>query len=202
MTDTEKHKRYRNRANRNWRALRKEYEKFGYYDDSGGKRYLAGIYYVLAREMDKAASYFDWYADAFADDAGEPVFLLCWALSTHHSASEEEARRRFHNAMLSNLYLMPSLLGEPIEPLDIWHSTNRERTEYLSEVDEWLRDFPSADLSWLRSEYEMAGAEALRGEYVRTYHKLKHEEQREARREILQKWYAYAEDNLGKTGLD
>ncbi len=200
MTSTDRQKRYRDRANRNWRALRKEQEQFGAISDGGGKRYLAGIYYVLAGEAEKSSAYFAWYESEFPDDVGEPVFLLCWALSVHKTGAVEEARLRFHLAMLSNLYLIPFLLGEPVEEIDMWHSSNRDRAEYLYEVEEWLGDIPQGIVPWLKAEFKMKGAAQLRWEYVKTYHALQSVKEVSERQKLLHSWYEYAEQRVGKNG--
>ena len=200
MTSTEKQKRYRDRANRNWRALRKEQQQFGAISDGGGKRYLAGIYYVLAGETEKSSNYFPWFESEFPDDVGEPVFLLCWAIAAHESGTVEDARYRFHLAMLSNLYLIPHLIGEPIEDIDMWHSSNRDCAEYLFEVEEWLNGIPPEVIPWLKAEYEMKGAAQLRWEYVKTYHALQSEKEVGERRRLLRSWYEYAEQRVGKNG--
>lgn len=200
MKSTDKQKLYRDRANRNWRALRKEQEQFGSISDGGGKRYLAGIYYVLAGESEKSREYFSWFESEFADDVGEPVFLLCWALSAHESGNAEEARHRFQLAMLSNLYLVPYLVGKPIEEFDMWHSSNQDRADYLFEVEEWLWDIPSDIFPWLEAEYETKESSQLRWEYVKTYNALKSAKELGERQRLLRSWYEYAEKWLGKSG--
>ena len=200
MQSTAKQKSYRDRANRNWRALRKEEEQFGAISDGGGKRYLAGIYYVLAGELKKAQEYFAWFENKFPDDVGEPVFLLCSAFASHDSGTAEEARYRFQLAMLSNLYLVPHLVGKPIEEFDIWHSSNWDQPSYIAEVENLLADFPPEAFSWLESEYEAKESSQLRWEYVKTYHALKSAEDLKERQRLLSKWYEYAENKMGKNG--
>ncbi len=193
-------KQYRNRANGNWRALRKEQEKFGTISDGGGKRSLAGIYFVLAGDAEKSSAYFPWIESVFPDDVGEPVFLLCWALAAHETGAVEEARQRFHLAMLSNLYLIPYLIGEPIEEIDMWHSSNRDCAEYLYEVEEWFSDIPAEVVPWLEAEYKLKGAAQLRWQYVKTYRALQSEKEIGKRSKLLQDWYEYAEQRVGKSG--
>lgn len=200
MTSTDKQKRYRDRANRNWRALRKEEEQYGAINDGGGKRYLAGIYYVLAGETEASAKYFSWFESKFPDDVGEPVFLLCWALAMHESGTVEQARHRFHLAMLSNLYLVPHLIGEPIGRVDMWHASNRDSADYLLQVEEWLSDLPPEVVPWLRAEYEMKGAAQLRSEYIKTYYELQFKKDFSERGRLLQGWEKYAQEWMGKAG--
>lgn len=196
MISNEKKKRYLDRANRNWRALRKEQEQFGYISDGGGKRYLAGIYYVLAGAEEKSRAYFSWFESEFPDDVGEPVFLLYWAILEHKSGTPEDARYRFHLAMLSNLYLIPQLIGKPIQEIDMWHSSNRDHPDYLLEVEDWLTDIPSEVIPWLEAEYGMEGASQLRWEYVETFHALQSARELSERQRLLQSWQHYAQERL------
>lgn len=200
MTAIEKQKRYRDRANRNWRALRKEQEQFGYISDGGGKRYLAGIYYVLAGEQEKSNAYFTWFESEFPEDVGDPMFLLCWAIAARQSGPEEQARRRFHLAMLSNLYLVPQLIGEPIAEINMWHSSSWHQSDYLFDVEEWLSDIPTELVPWLAAEYHTTDAAQLRGEYIKTFRALQSEKAVSQRKNILQTWYDYSESKLGKIG--
>lgn len=197
---TDKQKRYRDRANRNWRALRKEQEKFGAISDGSGKRYLAGIYYVLAGDPEKSQAYFEWFESELSDDVGEPVFLLCWALAAREYGDSKEARYRFQLAMLSNLYMVPYLLGRPVEEFDMWHPSNLDQTDYIFEVEDWLTDIPQEVIPWLEAEYETPAAVKLRHEYINTYRALKTTKELNERQRLLQKWYKYSEVHLGTSG--
>ncbi len=122
---SEEKKRFRDRANRNRLALLKEKEQHGYINDGSGKRYRAGVFFVLVGENRKALEFFSWFESEFPDDIGEPVFNLYWTLAEYRNGSEDQARYRLQHAMLSNLYMLPFLFGEPLGLLDIWHSSNQ-----------------------------------------------------------------------------
>lgn len=116
-------KRIRARANSAMRKLRKE-EASGYIGDGGGNRNRAGAYFLLAGDLGKAAEAFDWFDKAFADDTGEPIFFLYGALTAFQKDELTKARVRLAHAMLSNIFLLPSLWGERVDTAGVWLSSN------------------------------------------------------------------------------
>ncbi len=118
--DTEK--KLRSRISSYKSALVKEKRTFGHINDGAGKRYLLFSMYFVLGDLDRASEYFDWYTAEFEDDVGEPIQKLCWTPGLHR-LERDEARYRLADLMLSNLYMIPHLLGRPVEPLDIWHSS-------------------------------------------------------------------------------
>ena len=116
-------KKIRSRLRRYERDLRKEKERFGAYNDGAGRRYRIGPHYLLLGDNDGAVESFQWFDSEFPDDSGEPGHFLCWSLALHRAGNEIAAARKLRQTMLSNLYLLPHLLGSPVAELDIWHST-------------------------------------------------------------------------------
>jgi hypothetical protein len=57
--------------------------------------------------------------------------------------------------MLSNLYLLPHLLGATMAKLDIWHGSNREDPEYVADVPEsYLALWNDAERAWAAGTYD------------------------------------------------
>jgi tetratricopeptide (TPR) repeat protein len=112
-------KKIRARIRRYERKLRKEYEATGFYGDGYGKRYLLGPLYLLMGDLEGALKSFEWFAQTFPDDTGEPIQNLCWALALYRSGNLAEATLKLRQAMLSNPYLIPRLLGIAQDKLDI-----------------------------------------------------------------------------------
>lgn len=189
---SEEKKRFRDRANRNRLALLKEKEQHGYINDGSGKRYRAGVFFVLVGENRKALEFFSWFESEFPDDIGEPVFNLYWTLAEYRNGSEDQARYRLQHAMLSNLYMLPFLFGEPLGLLDIWHSSNRDQSDYLWEVEEYLNEPTEKERQWIKQEYNSAPFASLRNEYINTYRALKYERDFERRGALLRSWNQYA----------
>jgi hypothetical protein len=178
-------KKIRARITRYERELRKEREKFGYISDGYGKRYLLGPLYLLMRDVSGAVKSFDWFEQTFPDDVGEPVHFLCWTLALYRSGDMAQAAQRLRQTMLSNLYLIPHLLGREQDKLDIWHSTNYEQKEFLEYVppEIWaLWDSPA--LQWVETVYDSPEFRQIHAQYIEIREQLK-SEPRGARRSAL-----------------
>ena len=104
-------KKIRERIRRYERALRKEHQKFGFIDDGYGKRYLLGPLYLLLGDVQGAIKSFEWFDQTCVDDAGEPFQYLCWTLALYRAGKIEAGTQKLLQTMLSNLYLIPHLVG-------------------------------------------------------------------------------------------
>ncbi len=187
MTPEDK-KRYRDRANRGRRALLTEKEQHGYISDGAGKRYNVPIYYVLAGANDKALDFYSWYESEFPDDVGEPIFNLYWALAEFRADHIKEAEYKLKITMISNMYMLPFLFHEPIEQLDIWHSSTVEHLSYLYEAEAFLKEPTEAERLWIKQSYDSQQFLDLRNGYIAAYSALQHEHDFHKRGDILNKW--------------
>jgi hypothetical protein len=113
-------------------GFRMEKEEYGFYRDRAGKRYELGPGYMLLGDDNGALRSFQWFDREFSDDIGEPGQLLCWSLALYRAGDQAGATRKLRHTMLSNLYVLPHLLGEDIAELDIWHGSNWEDSDYLA----------------------------------------------------------------------
>ncbi len=116
------------------RGLRQERETHGFIHDGYGKRYLLGPLYLLMDDLEGAIDSFEWFEQNFPHDVGEPMHYLCWTLALYRSGDRERAAGKLRQTMLSNLYLVPHLLGRDQDELDIWHSSNLEEKSFLDYV--------------------------------------------------------------------
>ena len=166
----------RARIRRYERALRKEYEQHGFFDDGYGKRYLLGPLYLILGDLAGALRSFKWFEQAFPDDIGDPVHYLCWALALYRSEDMAGASIKLRQTMLSNLYLLPRLLGLAEDRLDIWHGSNLAERDYLQYVppEVWaLWDQPA--LQWAMEMYDSPAFRRVRARYIEIYEQLKTE---------------------------
>lgn len=198
--DSKEKKRFRDKANRNRRALLKEKEQNGYINDGLGRRYRVGVFYLLAGADEKALEFFSWFELEFPDDIGEPVFNLYWALAELRNGKEEKARYRLLTAMLSNLYMLPFLFNEPIELLDIWYSSNRDQQDYLWEVEEYLDEPTKNERNWIKKEYNSEPFISIRNECINTYRQLNNEHDFEKRGALVSHWRRYTAQLFEKYG--
>jgi len=166
----------------------KEKECYGYINDGSGKRYRAGVFYVLSGDFEKAIEFFDWFSSEFPDDIGEPVFDLYWAIAAYRVGRQEKARVRLQHAMLQNLYMLPRLFGEDWKDLDIWHSSNRQYRRYLDDIEEFLHEPTTAEREWIKQQFYSDSFRRLRDAYIDHYGRLLNEHDLRRRKVILQSW--------------
>lgn len=154
----------RARLRRYERKLRDEKKQWGDYRDGAGHRYDIGPLYMVLGDDEAALAAFRWFEKEFPDDAGEPGHALCWSLALHRSGDEAGAARKLRQTMLSNLYLLPHLLGAPMAKLDIWHSSNFKAPEYVASIPEpYLRLWSEEEREWaakLRDSLEFTSVRA------------------------------------------
>jgi hypothetical protein len=166
----------RARIRRYERALRAEDERYGAFDDGYGKRYLLGPLYLLLGDLAGAVESYGWFERTFPHDMGEPVHYLCWALALYRSGDVAGAVFRLRQTMLSNLYLLPRLLGLAQGELDIWHGSNLAEKGYLEYVplEVWgLWDEPARQ--WAIETYHSPAFRQMRTRYIEIHRRLKSE---------------------------
>jgi len=181
--DTEK--KIKNRITKYKRELQKEKDLTGYINDGFGKRYLLFCFYFVLGDFDNADEYFEWYKREFSDDIGDPIQQLCWALSLNRMGKDKEAKYRLAELMLSNLYIIPHLLGYEIEEYDIWHGSNLEYPEYVEYIfDEVIENINESDLQWIKELYHSPELTHIREQYIEIHRKLKDTRVFEERRKL------------------
>ena len=157
----------RSRLRRYERALQKEKAEHGFYRDGSGKRYQIGPHYMLLGDDEGALAAFEWFDKEFSDDGGEPGHLLCWSLALHRAGNEVGAAKKLRQAMLSNLYLVPHLLGSPITELDIWHGSSDAEPSYVGRIPEaYFLLWTEAEQEWASRLYHSPGFQSARARYV------------------------------------
>jgi hypothetical protein len=188
---TDEQKKYRDRANRARRELFKEKEKFGAISDGSGKRYRVCVYFVLSGAPEKAAEFLEWFEQEFADDVGEPAFLLYAALAHYRAGSLRKALRYLFYSMLSNIYLLPYLFSRSMPKQDMWHSSNWAQPDYIEEIEELLEEPTSQEREWCKGQFDNELFTKSRNKYIETFHALQHATELDTRRRILGDWRDY-----------
>jgi hypothetical protein len=177
----------RERIKRYERELRQEHKRFGAFDDSAGKRYLMGPLYLLLGDNQGALKSFDWFEQNFPDDMGEPEHYLSWTLALYRSGHIAAAEQKLLQTMLSNLYLIPHLLGLDQPELDIWHRSNIDRRDYLGYIPpEILALWDDAALQWAGETYHHPKLSQVRERYIEIYRQLKDEPRGPKRSQLVQ----------------
>jgi hypothetical protein len=189
-------KKIRERIRRYERGLRKEHEKFGFIHDGFGKRYLLGPLYMILGDTPGAIKSFEWFEKTFPDDVGEPFQYLCWTLALYRSGDLEAAAQKLRQTMLSNLYLIPHLLGSEQKDLDIWHASNSEQKDYVEYAPhEILGLWDEEALQWVNETYHSPEFRQIRERYIEIYKQLKSEPPGLKRSQLVEE--AFRLQNMG-----
>ena len=143
-------------------AFKREY---GFIDDGNGSRYYLFYLYFLLGDNRRSSEYIRWYKQSFPTDMGEPIAFLCWALILHRMGKEGDFI--LARTMISNLYLIPHLLGEEIERIDMWHSCSDEDPDYIDWLPGQIREaITEEDLGWIRERYNSVPFIRVRDRYI------------------------------------
>jgi hypothetical protein len=184
-------KQIRSRALRLRRALVNEAKEHGGIDDGAGKRYMIGPLFVQCGDLDAALAHYSWFEESCPDDTGEPIHVLFWALALFRAGDTARATDKLLETMIRNIYLLPSLIGQPVEAEAIWHSSNWEDPGYFEDASpEFVPSLTDEERSWIGAQLESDRFQRVRGEYVSTFRALKDERDMGKRRAILREWHA------------
>jgi hypothetical protein len=149
------------------RKLQKEKKEHGFYRDGAGKRYQIGPHYMLLGDNEGALGTFRWFEKEFSDDCGKPGHSLCWALALYRAGNEVGAAKKLRQTMLSNLYLVPRLVGSPIAELDIWHGSSDAEPGYIESIPEaYFLLWTAPDRKWASRLYHSPGFQSVRARYI------------------------------------
>ena len=79
---------------------------------------------------------YTWFDQIFPDDSDDPLHLLCWTLVLYRMGAWNQAEAKLRQTMLSNLYLVPHVLGiEQGFPV-MWHPSSLTVKSYLACIPE------------------------------------------------------------------
>ncbi len=114
-------------------------------DDNQAIRYLYPSLLVLNGRTDQALSAFEEIGRQYPDDIPEPSFLLNWSLALLRAGRVEEAVDQARKAALSNLYLIPKVLGRQVVEHPIWHGINTAQPPWAEDYVEGFGDLWTSD---------------------------------------------------------
>ncbi len=167
-------------------ALKKEKKQHGFIDDGGGKRYSLFCLYFMLNDLKKSREYFEWYKTEFPDDVGDPIQKLCWALGLQRMKDDAGARYALADLMLSNLYMIPHLIGLDIQKYDMWHSSNLEDIDYVEYIPEEIREcIQPSEIEWMSGLYHSFEFRRIRERYIAIFQALQHTKEIEKRKRLL-----------------
>jgi tetratricopeptide (TPR) repeat protein len=101
--------------------------------DNQGARFFIPLLRLLGEEPEAAATFFEWYQSTYPSDYVEPAFSFGWALTLSLCGAETEAKTRYRDGILKNIYIAPMLLEEAEPPRHFWHPNDRAEPTYAAE---------------------------------------------------------------------
>jgi tetratricopeptide (TPR) repeat protein len=149
------------------RKLQKELEETGMIHDGYGKRYLLGPLYLLMNDVEGALNHYAWFEETCPDDGGDPIHLLCWALVYYRVGRLDAGVSKLRQAMLSNLLLIPQLLGLPEDDIGLGDEALFSEKFYLEYAPgEVFTLWDEAALNWLIDVYQSPEVKVVRERYI------------------------------------
>ena len=110
-------------------------------------------------DQEGALESFRWYESEFPDDSGDPMHCLCWTLCLYRARETAGAAKKLHRTMLLNLYIIPLLLDEGYEWLNMWHGSNTAEPPWAEMTSpEFLALWTGAEKKWVGNLYHGASA--------------------------------------------
>lgn len=167
-------------------SLNKEKREHGFISDGAGKRYTMFPLHLLLDDSKKSEQYIQWYESEFPDDSGEPIQLLCWSIILKRLGKDKEAKHKTVELMLSNLYLIPKLIGKKTSKHNMWHSSNCEEIEYLDYLPQQVIDsIRNDELMWLEDQFDSFEFKRIRKRYIEILSELQMTKDVESRTKLL-----------------
>ena len=166
-------KKLKSQISRYNRSFRMEEEQYGSIRDGAGKRYLLSPMYMLLGDNKAALTSFLWFEEKFPDDIGEPGQYLCWALCLYRACKTREAEKKLMQTAFQNLYMIPRLIHQTIDVLDIWHYSNYAEKEYLEDIpDEYWELWKPNETAWAAELWQRNSTQDIIEEYIDLSHQL------------------------------
>jgi len=111
--------RIRTKITRVKRALADDKKRWGgYYDDSGGIRYMVPSLYLKIRDFKGAMNYFRWFDKNFPDDCCYGEFLLEWSITLFKLGKVEDARQMIIDVYLEDTRVLNKFFGKEVTMVD------------------------------------------------------------------------------------
>lgn len=83
---------------------------------------------------------------------GDPIQMLCMSLMLHRMGKDGSSM--LGRTMCSNIYLIPFVLRERFERVEMWHGCNWEDPDYVEELPQRIVDaITDEDRQWIKETY-------------------------------------------------
>lgn len=100
--------------------------------DHQGARFFIPMLYLLAEDQAGAEAAFDHYEKTYPRDYPEPALLFGWGHCLSVAGRENEARTKYHAAILRNIFIAPLLLEDTLPPQNLFCPNDRCEYAYAT----------------------------------------------------------------------
>ena len=105
--------------------------------------------------------------------------------------NDDEAKHMLAELMLSNLYLIPNIIGLDVQKYDIWHSSNFGDIDYVEYIPAEVREsIKESEIQWMDTSYNSFEFRRIRKRYIELFHELQHTKELEKRKILLNESYS------------
>ena len=166
--------------------LNAEKRKYGWYDDSYGKRYLIGNLYVQLGDYRLAKKYFDWFDQEFPDDIGFPQFNFGRVKTLFVLKKEQESLSKLIEVEANNSYLIDILLERTKQQIEKREWSNLATLEYAKGlIVDCERIMTEEFKDWLEKITSSTSYQDFKRKHLELEIQLSNENSIEKRKEIL-----------------
>jgi len=102
----------------------------GFINDGAGDRYHAALLLIEIADYKGLLDYYDWFYTHFPDDIGFPELHLCWIYAALNTGRDDLLHKHLVELEDINTYVLPKLLGQPVERVEKWEGSNLETEAY------------------------------------------------------------------------
>ena len=110
--------------------MEEDKEIYGFIDDSNGERYYAALMLMEIEDYKGLLEYYDWFYTYFPDDVGMPELHLCWIFAAAETGKQGLLKKHLVELEDINTYVLPKLLGQPVERVEKWEWSNYATEDY------------------------------------------------------------------------
>jgi hypothetical protein len=108
-----------------------------------------------------------------------------------------ESKCKLADLMLSNLYIIPQILGRDISEYNMWHSSNYNHMDYYEFIpNEVLENIQLSEKQWMQDLYDSFEYRRMRKRYIEIYQVLQDTKKIDLRKKLLEESYSLL-DSLG-----
>ncbi len=166
--------------------LNAEKRKYGWYDDSYGKRYLIGNLYVQLGDYRLAKKYFDWFDQEFPDDIGFSQFNFGRVKTLFVLKKEQESLSKLIEVEANNSYLIDILLERTKQQIEKREWSNLATLKYAKGlIVDCERIMTEEFRDWLEKITSSTSYQDFKRKHLELEIQLSNENSIEKRKEIL-----------------